>query len=90
MAGIREKKNSTDSEWIQEVAQKMLSKEMEEVVQKLAKQIEGLAFSAKVPTQEDWGLWDRQLQWIEKKIYQEVSVFRKILLKIFGLYSVQE
>lgn len=50
---------------------------MEEVVQKLAKQIEGLAFSAKVPTQEDWGLWDRQLQWIEKKIYQEVSVFRK-------------
>lgn len=90
MAGIREKKNSTDSEWIQEVAQKMPSKEMEEVVQKLAKQIEGLAFSAKVPTQEDWGLWDRQLQWIEKKIYQEVSVFRKILLKIFGLYSVQE
>lgn len=90
MAGIHEKKNSTDSEWIQEVAQKIPSKEMEDMVQKLSKQIERLAFSAKVPSQEDWVEWDRQLQWTEKKIYQEVSVCRKIFLKVLGLYSIRK
>lgn len=84
MAGIREKKNCTDSEWMLEIAQRMRSQEMTGLAQKLSKEIERLAFSAKKPTQSDAEEWNRQLQKMEKLVYKEASLRRKLLLKLFG------
>lgn len=83
-AGVPERKNQTDLEWLRGIGRQYASEIPEQDIEQMIDLIQRAAFSKQMIAPEEVLQFEEKARWMEKLFYAKASRLRKILIKLKG------